>query len=106
MANPHSTLILIVDDDPVVLRTLSLKLPDMNGFDVCRRIKQYIDLPIVMLTAVGTEESVVQGLDRFAEDYIIKPFSYRQLVARIARVLKRASTARPESDVVSLSPDV
>ena len=140
MANPHSPLILIVDDDPVVLRTLSLNLqadgydvvtaptggealrllqvrlpalaivdlmlPDVHGFEVCRRIKQYVDLPIVMLTAVGTEESVVKGLDEYAEDYIIKPFSYRQLAARLARVLKRASTARPETDVVQLAPDI
>lgn len=140
MANQHFPLILIVDDDPIVLRTLSLNLqadgydvvtaasggealrvlqarlpdlaivdlmlPDMHGFEVCRRIKQYVDLPIVMLTAVGTEESVVKGLDEYAEDYIIKPFSYRQLAARIARVLKRASTAKPESDVVQLGRDV
>jgi DNA-binding response OmpR family regulator len=134
--NVHFPLILIVDDDPVILRTLSLNLqadgydvvmaasgsealraleqrlpdlaivdlmlPDMHGFEICRRIKQYSDLPVVLLTAVGTEESVVKGLEEFAEDYIVKPFSYRQLLARIKRVLKRAGPAMPERDVMQL----
>ncbi|MBI3733997.1 MAG: response regulator transcription factor [Chloroflexi bacterium] len=139
MASNHFPLILVVDDDPIILRTLSLNLqadgydvltaasggeallvvqqslpdlaivdlmlPDMHGFEVCKRLKQYLDLPIVMLTAVGTEESIVTGLEEYAEDYIVKPFSYRQLLARLGRVLKRARPAMPDSDVVRLDGD-
>jgi len=130
-------LILVIDDDPIITRTLSLNLqadgydvvtaagggealrvlerrlpdlaivdlilPDIHGFDLSRKIKSYNDIPIVMLTAVGTEESIIAGLERYAEDYVVKPFSYKQLLARVTRVLKRTRTAKPEREVVKLS---
>ncbi len=133
-------LILVIDDDPVVTRTLSLNLqadgydvvtassgaealqhlahrlpalaivdlmlPDIHGFELSEKIKAYNDLPIIMLTAVGTEESIIAGLERFAEDYVVKPFSYKQLEARIARVLKRTQTAKPEANVVRIGEGV
>ncbi len=68
---------------------VDLLLPDMHGFELCNRIKAYIDMPIIVLTAVGTEESAVEGLEKYAEDYIVKPFRYRELRARINRILER-----------------
>ena len=68
---------------------VDLLLPDTHGFELARKIKSYLDIPIVMLTAIGTEESIVEGLEHYAEDYIVKPFRYRELHARIQRVLKR-----------------
>src|SRR3989338_6861969 len=75
---------------------VDLLLPDMHGFELCRRIKRFLDLPIIMLTGVGTEDSVVEGLDLYAEDYVVKPFGYRELLARISRVLKRTEKVRPQ----------
>ena len=132
MTQVHFPLVLVIDDDPVITRTLKLNLeadgyavvtaasasealhvlaqrlpdlvivdlmlPDMHGFELSRKIKSYNDIPIVMLTAVGTEESIIEGLEQYAEDYIVKPFSYKQLQARITRVLKRTREAKPERD--------
>lgn len=63
--------------------------PGMSGFEFCRTIHQYSDLPAIMLTAVNEESTVIAGLDEHAEDYIIKPFSPAELVARVNRVLER-----------------
>ncbi len=63
--------------------------PGMSGFEFCRTIHQFSDLPVIMLTAVGEESTVVEGLEKHAEDYIIKPFVPGELVARINRVLRR-----------------
>ena len=63
--------------------------PGMSGFEFCRTIHQFSDLPVVMLTAVNEESTIIEGLDEHAEDYIIKPFSPAELVARVRRVLRR-----------------
>jgi DNA-binding response OmpR family regulator len=63
--------------------------PGMSGFEFCRTVHQYSDLPVVMLTAVNEENTIIEGLDEHAEDYIIKPFSPAELVARVKRVLRR-----------------
>ena len=63
--------------------------PGMSGFEFCRTVHQFSDLPVVMLTAVNEENTIIEGLDEHAEDYIIKPFSPAELVARVRRVLRR-----------------
>jgi two-component system response regulator BaeR len=68
---------------------LDLMLPGMYGMDVCRRLRETSDVPIVMLTARTLEDDQVRGLDLGADDYITKPFSPRQVVARIGSVLRR-----------------
>ena len=72
------------------LAVLDLLMPGMDGFEVARRLKRMGDVPIIMLTALDDEETVVKGLEEFADDYVTKPFSYRQLLARVRRVLERA----------------
>lgn len=71
------------------LAIVDFMMPGMDGFEFCRVVQQFCDLPIIMLTAVDQEEVVVQGLERFAEDYMTKPFSPRELIARVRRVLRR-----------------
>jgi DNA-binding response OmpR family regulator len=75
----------------------------MSGFDLCAEIHDFSDLPIVMLTAVSDESTVVEGLEQHAEDYIIKPFNPGELVARIKRVLRRmgdfAYTLEPRTKI-------
>jgi DNA-binding response OmpR family regulator len=121
---PDFQRILVVDDDPAILRLMRDKLdragfevftaasglqalelidrrglphlaivdinmPGMDGFEFCQAVQAYSDLPVIMLTAVDEEETVIRGIEQFAEDYVTKPFSPRELVARIQRVLRR-----------------
>jgi len=67
-------------------------LPKLNGFEVCRRIRHECETPIIMLTARDEEEDVLRGLQLGADDYVTKPFSMRQLAARMKTVLRRCST--------------
>lgn len=70
---------------------LDIMLPDGNGFDLFKKIRRYSDLPVIFLTAVDDEDSVVNGLELGADDYITKPFSTRELIARIKRVANKNS---------------
>lgn len=116
--------VLVVDDDPAIVRLVSSKLdlsgyrvmtagtgqealdriaqnglphlaivdinmPGMDGFEFCKIVQQYADLPVILLTAMDQEETIIQGIEHFAEDYVTKPFSPRELVARVGRVLRR-----------------
>lgn len=78
------------------LIVLDVGLPDINGFEVCRRLRQFSDIPVIFLTARSDEIDRVVGLEIGADDYISKPFSPRELVARIRGILRRTNggTAR------------
>jgi two-component system, OmpR family, response regulator RegX3 len=82
--------------DPALV-LLDLNLPDGDGSDVCRTLRKDSDVPIVMLTARGTEMDRVLGLELGADDYVVKPFSSRELISRIRAILRRprADTAAP-----------
>lgn len=67
---------------------LDISLPDGNGFDLCKYIKEYTSIPIIFLTARDEEKDIVEGFDLGAEDYIIKPFRNRELISRINNVLR------------------
>ncbi len=67
---------------------LDLGLPDIDGLDVCRRIRQWSDVPIVVLSAIGTEDRKVAALDGGADDYVTKPFGMAELEARIRTALR------------------
>jgi DNA-binding response OmpR family regulator len=71
------------------LAVVDLNMPGMDGFEFCRQVLRFSDLPIIILTAVDEEETVIQAIDHYAEDYVTKPFSPRELVARVRRVLRR-----------------
>jgi len=78
---------------------LDVMLPDGSGFDVCRELRQRSQVPIIMLTARGEEADRVVGLELGADDYIVKPFSAREVGARIRAVLRRAdSPSRPDEE--------
>ncbi|MFJ4716256.1 response regulator transcription factor [Streptomyces sp. NPDC088785] len=72
------------------LVVLDLMLPGMDGLDVCRRLRERGPVPVIMLTARGDEEDRILGLEVGADDYVTKPFSPRELVLRVASVLRRA----------------
>ena len=71
------------------LAIVDIMMPGMDGFEFCRTVQEFTDLPVIMLTAVDEEETVIRGIRHFAEDYITKPFSPRELLARVQRVLRR-----------------
>lgn len=88
---------------PVRLIVLDIGLPGMDGFAVCREVRARSTVPVIMLTARGEEVDRVAGLEVGADDYVPKPFSPRELVARVKAVLRRAEpAARP--DILSLGP--
>jgi DNA-binding response OmpR family regulator len=87
---------------------LDLGLPDMDGYDVCRAIRAGSSVPIIVVTARGEELDRVLGLELGADDYVVKPFGFRELVARIRAVMRRAEGGRrsdPQSDVVPTGAD-
>jgi two-component system KDP operon response regulator KdpE len=122
-------LLLLVDDDPEILRSLSIHLradgyrverassgsealaalrrelpalsivdlmmPGMDGFELSRRIKRHADIPILILTAIDAEQTKVDAIERYADDYLTKPFSAAELSARVGRILKRAWPSGP-----------
>src|SRR5207253_1592038 len=125
------TRVLVVDDEPALLRAvgaalrarsydvatagtgqaaidaialappdvvvLDLGLPDLDGIDVCRRVREWSDVPIVVLSAEGSEERKVLALDQGADDYVTKPFSTAELLARIRVALRHRKPAAQEA---------
>ncbi len=85
---------------PPELVVLDLMLPGVDGLDVCRRLRERSDVPVIMLTAKGTVSDRVVGLEQGADDYVTKPFSPRELVLRVDSVLRRAGEPRPASSPV------
>ena len=77
------------------LLVLDVMMPRVDGLDVCRVLRAEMDLPVLMLTARSTEDDLLLGLDLGADDYVTKPFSPRELMARIRSLLRRSTTATP-----------
>ena len=78
------------------LMVVDLMMPGMDGFELCRRVKQLADLPIIVLSAVDASEAKISALELYAEDYVTKPFDPDELIARIQRILRRASIGSPQ----------
>lgn len=79
------------------LIVLDIMLPKLNGYEVCRSIRGHeLDMPIIMLTAKGQEEDIIRGLELGADDYVTKPFSIRELLARVKAFLRRLDAAPSE----------
>jgi DNA-binding response OmpR family regulator len=89
---------LLLRDHPADLVVLDLMLPGIDGLEVCRRLRATSDVPVIMLTALGSETDRVVGLEQGADDYVTKPFSPRELVLRVESVLRRAGErTQPET---------
>ncbi len=84
------------------LVVLDLSLPDGDGRDVCVEMRRRSEVPILMLTARGTETDRVIGLELGADDYVVKPFSSREVISRIRAILRRSGTGTPESEVAPI----
>lgn len=93
----------VLAKEPVDLIILDIMLPKMDGFEVCRLIKQnnkLKNIPVVMLTAKGEEVDRVVGLELGADDYIVKPFSPRELILRLKAILRRGKTEQEAKDII------
>ncbi|MGQ0803522.1 MAG: response regulator [Actinomycetota bacterium] len=134
MSDAPGSLVLVVDDEPAILRVVSaaleargyrvataenaetaihisatdspaviildLGLPDMDGIEVCRRIRQWSGTPIIVLTAEGADDRKVSALDEGADDYVTKPFSMPELLARVRVALRHRSRAENADESV------
>ena len=85
---------------------LDLMLPEMDGLSVCRALRRDFDVPIIMLTARGTEMDKIVGLETGADDYVVKPFSLGELLARIRSLLRRTKNDKQENQMQLTSGDI
>src|SRR5437870_13118470 len=108
--------VLVASDGPTALRTartgrpdlivLDLGLPGLDGLDVTRALRREGEVPIIMLTARTEETDKLVGLELGADDYLTKPFSPKELVARVRAVLRRAEGAAAPTDLIRVGTDV
>jgi DNA-binding response OmpR family regulator len=84
-----------LEASPTDLVLLDLRLPDLDGLDVCRQIREHSRVPIIVLTARGEEADRVVGLELGADDYLVKPYGMRELIARIRAVMRRTASLSP-----------
>jgi two-component system KDP operon response regulator KdpE len=96
----------VVAVTPVEGAIIDLVLPDGNGVDLCRRLREWSTMPIIVLSAVGEEQEKVRALGAGADDYVTKPFGPQELVARLQAVLRRASPGSEESVVSAAGLEV
>jgi len=88
-ANGHDGVALVETESPDVV-ILDIGLPDMDGYQVLKEIRRFSDVPVLMLTVRGEDTDIAKGLELGADDYITKPFSHIELIARVQAVLRRA----------------
>jgi len=100
-ASGRTGLEILITHQPDAL-ILDLILLDMDGLALCQRVREFSDIPIIVLTSRSGEDTMVDGLHIGADDYIVKPFSQKVLLARLRAVLRRASFSRSTAD----SPDI
>ncbi|BAV04148.1 two component transcriptional regulator, winged helix family [Filimonas lacunae] len=93
----------IASEHEFAIILLDIMLPGMNGLDICRKLREAnVNAPILMLTALGSTENVVTGLDSGADDYLVKPFKFAELQARIRSLTRRNFSAMEKPDILSI----
>src|SRR5213075_2922723 len=97
----HDALGLAAAEQPALI-VLDLMLPDLDGIEVCKRIRSRRDIPILMLTARDEDVDKIIGLEVGADDYMTKPFNPRELVARVKSILRRSTTERRDSETAEI----
>ena len=95
ITNDGRSALEIVANQAPNLVLLDVMMPELNGFEVLSRIREFSNVPVIMLTAKGEEGDRVEGLNRGADDYVVKPFSANELLARVNAVLRRAKIITP-----------
>lgn len=105
-ASTHGDAIATLAGNKFDLALIDISLPDGNGFTLCTEIKETQDVPVIFLTASGDEASVVTGLNIGADDYIIKPFRPRELIARIGSALRKSGRSPSTFEICGLHVDM
>lgn len=90
----HEALRFALQRHPI-LTILDVMLPDLDGWEICHRLRRSSEVPILILSALGEDHDRIRGLDLGADDYMVKPFSFKELVARVHAILRRANRAAP-----------
>lgn len=86
------------------LAIIDINLPLLNGYEVCRELRRVnVQLPVLMLTALGSTDDKVKGFEHGADDYLVKPFEFRELLARVKALLKRSKVAEQQPEVLTLA---
>jgi DNA-binding response OmpR family regulator len=104
-ASDGSAALEVLGKERPDLLVLDIMLPEIDGWEVCRRVRAFSQVPIIMLTARDAEVDRIVGLEIGADDYLVKPFSPRELVARVKAVLRRAQAEQPAEAVKQLQVD-
>ena len=105
MAHDGEEAVVRFESEKPSLILLDIMMPKLDGWQVCRQIRQKSDCPIIMLTAKGETFDKVLGLELGADDYVVKPFDTKEIVARIKAVLRRVGQSSQASDVKEVSYD-
>ena len=106
IANDGRTAVDMAADNQYDLILLDIMMPELDGWQVCREIRKFSEIPIIMLSAKGETFDKVLGLELGADDYIVKPFDSKEVVARVKAVLRRsAAAAAPQDDQKIVSYD-
>jgi DNA-binding response OmpR family regulator len=100
--NGKQAVELVASETPSLV-LMDVMMPEMDGFTACERIREFSNVPIIMLTAKGDEEHKVKGLNLGADDYVVKPFSANELLARVQAVMRRANRKNDDSSQSSFS---
>ncbi len=98
-ANNGETGLILAQQSPPDLVLLDILMPDMDGWHVYESLRHITDVPVLFLTALGDEHNIAYGLGLGADDYIVKPFGYKELVTRVKAALSRARRARGEQTI-------
>jgi DNA-binding response OmpR family regulator len=96
---------LVKNESPDVV-ILDINLPDMSGFDVLKNIREFSKVPVIILTVRSEDQDILRGLETGADDYIIKPFNYLTMLARVKSVLRRYESTPLQTSLVSINPRI
>ena len=99
-ANSGEAALKAFEKETPDLVLLDIMMPDMNGYTVCQHIREFSDVPIIMVTAMGEDKQKVEGLDIGADDYVTKPFSASELAARVRALMRRSGNKERQSNSV------
>ena len=99
-ANNGESALKVFEKDTPDLVLLDIMMPDMNGYTVCQHIREFSNVPIIMVTAMGDDKQKVEGLDIGADDYVTKPFSASELAARVRAILRRSGSQEGQTNSV------
>ena len=97
VSNGEAAIDMLVEETPELV-LLDIMMPTVDGYNVCRQIREFSQIPIIMVTAKGSDEEKVEGFDAGADDYVTKPFSAEELTARVRAVLRRTKLGDERSE--------